>query len=117
MTDRYGTFAHGGPFEFGDMATHGVIDSETGAEYVCYSAALATALAKRLNLGQDCRFNCRAQREADYLQGWVDRDRDCPIPEAGKRCAKRYVDGAKSGLQDPVAPEFVRGMDERPRAK
>ena len=49
-----------------------------------------------------CRFDCRASRKADYLQGWVDRDRDCPLTESGKRCAERYVSGEKSGLKNPL---------------
>lgn len=27
-----------------------------------------------------------------YIQGWFDRDINCKIPEAAKRCAKRYLD-------------------------
>lgn len=96
MTEiRYGTFT-----EFGHlsrMPRYGVIDRETGKEYGTVGPETAEQLAELLNQ-RDCRFNCRAKREADYLQGWVDRDRDCPIKESGKRCAKRYVDGAESGL-------------------
>lgn len=87
MTDRYGTFNQRG-------ITCGVIDRENGDEYHTINLGTADRLAKLLN--------CRAKREADYLQGWVDRDRDCPITESGKRCAKRYVDGAESGLKNPL---------------
>lgn len=96
MTNRYGTFAHGGPFEFGDMATHGVIDSETGAEYVCYSAALATSLAERLNKSQDCRFNCRAKRLADYVAGYEQCQKNMSLPgidtaQTMLRCFDAYI--------------------------
>lgn len=93
---RYNTYSHVQRVE------HGVLDNETGYDYVCGTKPQAEHLAGLLNRGTDCRFNCRAQREADYLQGWVDRDRDCPIAESGKRCAKRYVDGAESGLKNPL---------------
>jgi len=40
----------------------------------------------------DCQFNCRADRKADYIQGWTARDRDCPLPNMAARCADRYIE-------------------------
>lgn len=94
MTDRYGTFVEGGTLtrQVVMPVSYGIIDRESGDNYYTTNLRTAERLAKLLNRGT------RAQREADYLQGWVDRDRECPITESGKRCAKRYVDGAASGL-------------------
>lgn len=99
MKARYGTYTEDRGGIFG--TTCGVL-SESGKEYETVDIKTAETLAKLLNEPSDCQFNCRARREADYLQGWVDRDRDCPITESGKRCAKRYVAGAKSGLEYPA---------------
>ena len=92
-TFRYGTFsAESAPWkEDGGPTIYGVIDSETSNVFETLNAATAQKIVDLLNAPSDCQFNCRAKREADYLQGWVDRDRGCPIIEAGKRCAKRYV--------------------------
>ena len=97
MKARYGTFSADSNLS---KLRHGVLDSITGREYDTVTLYIAEQLAALLNEPSDCRFNCRARREADYLQGWKDRDRNCPIPEAGKRCAKRYVAGEPSGLKD-----------------
>lgn len=32
-----------------------------------------------------------SQRLKDYVQGWTDRDKECPLPEAAQRCAEKYV--------------------------
>ena len=87
MTNRYGTYTQEKPTRI----FSGVLDGVTGEQYETASLYAAEKLAKLLNEPSDCQFNCRAKREADYLQGWIDRDRGCPITEAGKRCAKRYV--------------------------
>ena len=102
MKNRYGTFeCQSAPWkEDGGPTIYGVIDTNTGLQYETAGTETAKHLADLLNEPSDCRFNCRARREADYLQGWIDRDRDCPIPDAGKRCAKRYVAGERSGLKD-----------------
>ena len=98
--NRYGTFS-AEPHSAGlSRLRHGVVDSITGREFDTVTLHTAEKLAALLNEPSDCRFNCRARREEDDLQGWKDRDRDCPIPEAGKRCAKRYVAGERSGLKD-----------------
>ena len=97
---RYGTFQAESNLPSKELR-HGILDAITGREYDTVDMQTAEQLVELLNT-RDCKFNCRAKREADYLQGWVDRDRDCPIIGAGKRCAKRYLDGAASGLKHPL---------------
>lgn len=99
---RYGTFETTTTYPTRNRAiSSGVIDSETDELFMTLDLDSAQRLADLLNRGTDCRFNCRAKREADYLQGWKDRDVSCQIVESGKRCAKRYVAGAKNGLSSP----------------
>lgn len=104
MKVRYGTFSqdevHG--------SRVGVVDNLTGRQFITVDLKTAEQLVALINT-RECRFDCRVKREADYLQGWVDRDRDCPITEAGKRCAKRYVAGAESGLTK--GSKLVRSHD------
>lgn len=95
MKLRYGTFeCKSEPWkESGGPTIYGVMDFEGDMQvFETVDAETSRKIVGLLNKPADCRFNCRAKREADYLQGWIDRDRECPIPEAGKRCAKRYVE-------------------------
>jgi len=88
---KYGTF-----FTHADALTHsvhGVIDFDTSTEFIAASREKAEELAKLLNRGTDCRFNCRARRETDYLQGWIDRADGGPCIKAGKLRAKQYIEG------------------------
>ncbi len=104
MTQRYWTFAER---HYGQLDTiYGVVDHTNNHEYLCAGPKSAEALANALNTGQDCRFNCRARREEDYLQGWLDRLRNCPTAEDGKRAAKRYVDTG-SGRVGKSKPEMT----------
>ncbi len=96
--NRYGTFQA----ELPTRTRSGILDAITGREYETVDLKTAEQLLALIN-NADCKFNCRAKREEDYLQGWVDRDRECPIIKAGLRCAKRYLDGAASGLKHPLA--------------
>ena len=96
MTDRYGIFSTEDSQLLRSLhvpASHGVIDLMEGHEFRTADLKTAVQLAKLLNIGQDCRFNCRTQKQA-YEAGWMARH-DYVCNPCGGGLSERYREWKK----------------------